>query len=87
MPPTCLPETPAFESPAEEVVWTRLREQLPDDAVLMANLALTDRNGDREADLVVLWPDVGVAVVEVKGGHVTPRVTAPGSRSAARTPP
>ena len=68
-----MPDDPTFASDAEEAVWRRLRDQLPDHAVLMANLALTDRTGDREADLVVLWPDVGIAVVEVKGGHLTPR--------------
>jgi hypothetical protein len=67
----CFPESPTFESVAERVVWTALRDQLPDHASLFANLALTDRKGALEADLVVLWPDVGVAVVEVKGGTVT----------------
>ena len=72
MTPRCLPGTPSFESVAEKTVWTALRDQLPDDAVLMANLKLTtERRGDSEADLVVLWPDVGIVVIEVKGGHVT----------------
>ncbi|MCZ3388995.1 MAG: NERD domain-containing protein [Actinomycetia bacterium] len=71
MSPRCLPESPTFESVAEQAVWTALRSQLPDDAVLLANLALTDRKGDCEADLVVLWPDIGMAVIEVKGGHIT----------------
>ncbi|MFC5379315.1 nuclease-related domain-containing DEAD/DEAH box helicase [Aquipuribacter nitratireducens] len=66
----CIPEQPSFASDAERVVWERLREQLPDDAVLFANRRLTDRDGDCEADLVVAWPDVGLALVEVKGGHV-----------------
>ncbi len=37
---------------------------------MLVNLRLTDHTGDREADAVVVWPGVGVAVVEVKGGHV-----------------
>ena len=67
----CLPDVQSFESDAERVVWQALRDQLPDDAVLWSNLALSDRKGDSEADLVVLWPGVGVATVEVKGGHIT----------------
>ncbi|MDP9433126.1 MAG: NERD domain-containing protein, partial [Actinomycetota bacterium] len=49
----------------------RLCEQLPDDAVVLANLRFTDRSGDLEADLVVALPGAGVAVLEVKGGAVT----------------
>lgn len=67
----CLPGTQSFESDAERVVWQALREQLPDDAVLWSNMALSDRKGDCEADLVVLWPGVGIATVEVKGGRIT----------------
>jgi hypothetical protein len=36
----------------------------------MANLRLTDEVKDHEADLVVLMPDIGVLVLEVKGGSV-----------------
>ena len=32
---------------------------------MLVNLRLTDQSGDREADAVVVWPGVGVAVVEV----------------------
>ena len=67
----CLPDVQSFESDAERVVWQALRDQLPDDAVLWSNLALSDRKGDSEADLVVLWPGVGVATIEVKGGRIT----------------
>ncbi|MFC3688567.1 NERD domain-containing protein [Aquipuribacter hungaricus] len=66
-----VPEVPDFASDAERVVWERLREQLPDDAVLFANRRFTDADGDCEADLLVAWPDVGFVVVEVKGGHVS----------------
>ena len=65
------PDQPDFASDAERVVWQALLEQLPDDAVLFANRRFTDRDGDSEADLIVAWPDVGVAVIEVKGGHVS----------------
>jgi ATP:corrinoid adenosyltransferase len=71
MSPHLLPETPSFEAVAEEAVWSALRDQLPDDAVLVANLGLNDRRGDCEADLAVLWPGFGIVVIEVKGGHIT----------------
>ena len=70
MAPRLLPESPTFQSVAEQAVWTVLRDQLPDDAVLIANLGLMDRRGDCEADLAVLWPEFGIAVIEVKGGHI-----------------
>lgn len=70
MAPRLLPESPTFQSAAEEAVWAVLRDQLPDDAVLIANLGLMDRRGDCEADLAVLWPEFGIVVIEVKGGHI-----------------
>ena len=42
----------------------------PDDVVL-ANRRLTDEDKDHEADLVVLMPEVGIVVLEVKGGSVS----------------
>jgi hypothetical protein len=69
--PRCFPAAPRFEHPTEHAVWAALRGQLPDDAVLVANLRFTDRTGDLEADLVVALPGAGIAVLEVKGGHVT----------------
>lgn len=65
-----VPADPAFESGAERHVWELLRDQLPDEAVLVHGLRLSDSREDREADLVVVWPGVGVAVVEVKGGRL-----------------
>ena len=64
------PEQPDFASPAERVVWQALVDALPDDAHVMAGLRYSDARGDGEADLVVAWPGVGVATIEVKGGHV-----------------
>ncbi|MDQ3054984.1 MAG: AAA family ATPase [Actinomycetota bacterium] len=37
---------------------------------MLANQRFTDREGDREADLIVMWPDHGIAVIEVKGGLI-----------------
>jgi len=62
-----LPDQPSFVTPSEREVWQRLVRQLGDDCVLLANYRLSDRHKDHEADLVVLMPDSGVVVVEVKG--------------------
>ena len=65
------PDDPQFGSASERLFVEKLREQLPDDAVLFCNLRFSDGRQDREADVVVAWPGVGVAVVEVKGGSVS----------------
>ncbi|RFU21149.1 nuclease-related domain-containing DEAD/DEAH box helicase [Geodermatophilus marinus] len=65
------PDDPAFGSAAEQLFVQILREQLPDDAVLFCNQRFSDGGEDREADVVVAWPGVGIAVVEVKGGSVS----------------
>ena len=67
-----IPHDQVFRSMAEQTVWAALRDQLPDGALLMPGLRLTGEGGqDREADLVVAWPGAGIAVIEVKGGHVS----------------
>jgi hypothetical protein len=75
MSPRCYPREPAFRPgrTAERRVWEVLRDQLPDDAALLHSVAMIDRADEYEADLVVGWPGVGVAVIEVKGGHVSRR--------------
>ncbi|TKJ28325.1 NERD domain-containing protein [Blastococcus sp. CCUG 61487] len=65
------PDDPRFGSAAEALFVEEVREQLPDDVVLICNLRFSDGREDREADLIVAWPGVGVAVVEVKGGSVS----------------
>ncbi len=65
-----LPDTPRFATTSEKEVWDKLRDQLGDDDVLIANLRLTDEDKDHEADLVVLMPDFGCLVLEVKGSSV-----------------
>lgn len=73
MSPRCYPPAPEFgrDRTAERHVWEVLREQLPDDAALLYSVVMVERAGEYEADLIVAWPGVGVAVVEVKGGHVS----------------
>ena len=70
MSPRCYPVEPHFADRSERVVWQELERQLPDNAVLISNLALRDDNKEIEFDLVVAWPNVGVAVLEVKGGKI-----------------
>ena len=66
-----VPTHPQFATESEREVWERLVAQAPDDWTILANLRLTDDQKDWEFDLVVLMPDVGVIVGEVKGGSVT----------------
>lgn len=65
-----IPLAPTFNTTSEREVWQRLRDALPPNACLLANLRLTDEAKDHEADLIVLLPDVGCLVLEVKGGSV-----------------
>ena len=68
IPPT--PDYSGYGSGAESSVWEAL-QALPDDAVVISQYRVLDNRGVlREADFVVLIPDVGVGVVEVKGGLV-----------------
>ena len=70
--PHLLPAEPYFAHESERQVWELLASQLPPEAYLLASLKVEDaRRGPMEADLVVIWPGEGVAVIEVKGGHVT----------------
>ncbi len=61
---------PTFAHEAERLVWETLRDQLPGDAILVSGLRIVDETLDHEADILVLLPDAGVVVVEVKGGSV-----------------
>jgi len=73
--PRLYPDEPDFRDggAAERTLWEALRDQLPDDAALFANVGLQDEATEREIDVLVAWPGVGLAAIEVKGGHVTRR--------------
>ena len=73
MSPRCYPPQPEFRRgrTAERRVWEVLRDQLPDDAALLHSVAMIERATEHEADLIVAWPGAGIAVVEVKGGHIS----------------
>lgn len=69
--PRTVPEDPQFETTSEREVWERLCAQGHPEWTLLANVRLTDEYKDHELDLVVLMPDVGIVVIEVKGGSVS----------------
>ena len=71
--PRCYPPEPDFaeERRAERTVWEGLRDTLPEEAALFHSVALLEGDREQELDLLVAWPGVGLAVLEVKGGHVT----------------
>ncbi len=71
--PRNYPPVPDYTSPgaaAEREVWEAL-QSLPEEAAVFAQVRVLDEHRImREADFVVGWPGVGVAVLEVKGGGV-----------------
>jgi len=64
-------------SAAEQIVYRALRDQLPEDWLVVHSLEfimthkLSESHMDREADFVIFAPDYGVLVVEVKGGGIS----------------
>jgi hypothetical protein len=69
----CIPEKPEFGEGqlAEKAVWTALKNSLPEDVVLAHSVHIRDGRNEYEIDLLVLWPNVGMAAIEVKGGQVS----------------
>nr|WP_231706324.1 NERD domain-containing protein [Arthrobacter sp. zg-Y40] len=56
---------------AEKAVWDALRAQLPDDVVLAHSVQVRHGRAEHEIDILVLWPGVGLAAIEVKGGRIS----------------
>ncbi|WP_262103925.1 NERD domain-containing protein [Arthrobacter sp. Marseille-P9274] len=69
----CIPEEPEFSEgqSAEKAVWEKLRSCLPDDVVLAHSVQVRHGRAEHEIDLLVLWPGIGLAAIEVKGGLVS----------------
>lgn len=65
--PRLIPQDPQLTTTSERKVWERLRDSLRPQDTIIASLRLTDQAKDHELDLVVVMPDVGIVVVEVKG--------------------
>lgn len=60
------------ETPTERTVREAIMRHLGDDDVVISGLRLHDNtDGDVEIDLIVLMPNAGVGIVEVKGGTIT----------------
>lgn len=55
----------------EWAVWDRLRRELPDGTTLLHGVKVPQGPSGRQIDFLVLWPGVGIAVLEVKGGAVS----------------
>jgi hypothetical protein len=70
MPARSFPAQPIFADPSEKVVWLELIKQLPADAAVVCNLKIMDAHLEYEIDAIVLIPDVGVSVLEIKGGDI-----------------
>ncbi len=70
--PRLFPTEPDFDDAdrAERRVWEELRDQLPDDAALFHRIPLQLGERERTVDLLVAWPGLGLAVIEVEGGRV-----------------
>lgn len=74
-----LSNTQILEIPsrAEQLVYRAIKEQLPNDWLIVHSLEFVTHNpryeshADREADFVIFAPDYGVLVVEVKGGGIS----------------
>lgn len=59
------------QTKADALVVDALRGQLDREEILLTNVRLTDpRAGDVEIDALILFPDLGAAVLEIKGGLV-----------------
>jgi hypothetical protein len=72
MGPTVIPAKPNFRSKAEEKVYLALREALSPEDVIVCNFEFTDLNlGDVEIDFVLFLKDMGLVIIEVKGGHIS----------------
>jgi hypothetical protein len=72
MMPTVIPTKPNFRSRSEEKVFKVLVAALSTDDVIICNFEFTDLNlGDVEIDFILLLKDLGVVIIEVKGGHIS----------------
>lgn len=71
--PRLYPPEPDFgdHQSAERDVWDRLRKALPDEVVLLHSVPVRHGSAEHEIDLLVAWPGVGLAAIEVKGGQVS----------------
>ena len=65
-----VPKHPAWTTDSERVVWESLVRRAPDEWTIIANLNMSDAEREHEIDLLVLMPERGIVVLEVKGASV-----------------
>lgn len=66
-----IPARPDYADDSERLLVEALRAQLTDQDVILHGVRITDHeHGDVEIDVIVLIPELGAAVIEVKGGYV-----------------
>ncbi|MGP9662886.1 NERD domain-containing protein [Arthrobacter sp. AOP36-C1-22] len=68
-----IPAEPEFGpgQEAEQAVWRQLCTELPDDVAVAHSAQVRNGTAEHEIDLLVLWPNVGLAAIEVKGGRIS----------------
>ena len=66
--PILVPQNPSFANEAEKEVWLALNRTLPDDCWLLHGVRVTNELGDREGDVIVMWPQKGIAFIVHPGG-------------------
>ena len=72
MAPKVIPAKPNFRSKSEEKVYQALLEALSPEDAIVCNFEFTDLSlGDVEIDFILLIKDLGLVVIEVKGGHIS----------------
>ena len=69
MAPQVFPDNHIPSNQGERLVLTALRDQLPDDVEVYCNYKRFDGFEERELDFVVSVPNLGLAVLEVKGSQ------------------
>ncbi|WP_315914255.1 NERD domain-containing protein [Arthrobacter sp. lap29] len=69
----CIPPDPHFTDgqSAEKVIWNQLKATLPDNVVVAHSVQVRHGRAEHEIDILVLWPGVGLAAIEVKGGQIS----------------
>jgi hypothetical protein len=70
--PRIYPDNPQFRNKYEEQVFNALVKDLGHDDAIYCNFEISDpQHGDVEIDFAVLIKNRGIAVIEVKGGHIS----------------
>lgn len=84
----CFPPAPEFGDGrhGERAVWEALRAALPAEVALLYSRWIVEPGREYEIDVLVAWPGVGLAAIEVKGGHVARDEPVDGGAAAGSRP-